>query len=136
MDLRLLYEDQWKILAELPDGDDGACPLLAAFEELRGHNLDAHIDGLIRTLQRLATDGPYKMRQFIHEASKEKKIYGLRRGPIRVYFFYGDGALILCSHAIKKKKQGASKADVDRAADFRNRYEKAVAAKKLSMIPE
>jgi len=49
-------------------------------------------------------------------------VFRVREGNLRVFWFYDEGKIIVCTHGIIKKKQKADKEDVKYAIQLRKKY--------------
>lgn len=118
--LKLLASDRFEILAVM---DGVKCP--AEDFIVRGEkSTGAHRTGLLKQLQRIAEYGFQGVPvAWLHEASKEEKIYELIKGPLRLFFFHGLGSqIVICVDGTRKKAGKADGASVSRAAKCRSAY--------------
>ena len=79
-------------------------------------NTQAARDGLSDMLKHVPA-------QWVHEASKQDKIYEFVKGPLRLYFFKGtNGQIAVCTCGARKSGRKADKASVKRSAKLRTQY--------------
>lgn len=96
--------------------------ILAELEGL-GAKYQASAQGAFTLLERYSKQGRHGLTSGqLHEANKEKKIWEIKKGDIRIYFFEDRGKLLVASHAILKKTQKAQKKDINRAVALREKY--------------
>jgi hypothetical protein len=70
-----------------------------------------------------------------HEVSKKEQIYEFIKGPLRLFFFKGDGRHVaVCASGGRKKGQKVDSKAVKKAAGYRKQYVEAVAANTLEVV--
>ena len=101
-----------------------------------GGSIAKNAVGMLAVFNRFAEHGRVRSTRLFHEADKSKDIYEFTKGDLRVYFFFASdsGELVVCSHAVRKKRQKVDPADVDRAVELKKRYEAAKAARQVKYI--
>lgn len=107
------------------DGD--VCPTEKFILEGEAQTETSRI-GLFDMLQKVASNGLENVPpKWWHEASKQEKIYEFSKGPLRLFFFKGQGNQItVCTAGTRKTTQKADKQKVAQAAKWRNEYFAAV----------
>lgn len=109
-----------------------------ALAEFQGHggSVAKAAAGMLALFNRFAEHGRIRSVRLFHEASKHEGIYEFIKGDLRVYFFFSSdsGEVVVCSHAIRKKRQRVDPGDVDRAAALKKRYLAAQAVGEIEYI--
>ena len=129
MRVKSLSRDKYEVVAVI-DGDD--CP--AEDFIINGEaETEASRSGLADIIEKVASNGLENVpAKWWHEASKQKKIYEFRKGPLRLFFFKGQGAQIaVCTGGIRKTTPKADKQKVAQANEWRKEYFAAVEANTL-----
>ncbi len=110
----------------------GACP---AMDFLTGieDQFKAHATGLLVLLERIADCGLDGISsKLCHCVDRKYGIYELIKGRLRLFFFKGDGGIVLiATHGIVKKSQKTPQQDIDRAIAVKKAYDQARAKNKL-----
>lgn len=117
MKVKILADAEYQIVAVM-DGDD--CP--AEDFILKGETTTlAARQGLLRMIAHVANSGLQNVpSSWFHEANKNEQIYEFIKGPLRLFFFKGEGRQIaICTSGIRKTGQKADKASVNKAAAMR-----------------
>ena len=121
-----------------PLSDDDVCALLDEFDELACHGKAGAkaVVGLQAILDIFAEQGRQACSHLFHEASKKDGLYRIRKGDLRLYFFFhaDAGELIICSHATVKKQQETAPADIARAVRMKKEFDSAKRANSLNYI--
>lgn len=134
MKVRLIAEGEFEIVA-LMTGDD--CP--AEQFLLNGPpDTEASREGLAEMLQHVADRGfqgvPSK---WVHEANKKLQVYEFIKGPLRLFFFKGQGRQIaVCGGGLRKTGNKADVGAVAATANMRTAYFLAVEHHTLEVVYE
>ena len=124
MELKLLAKDKYKVAAVTANGkcpaEDFLLSLDAAYR--------ASSDGLFELLDRVSQDGLDDISPTLsHEVDKNEKIYELIKGKLRLFFFKGEGdLLVICTTGLIKKTPKVDKKAVAKAIVCKNQYLNAV----------
>ncbi len=82
----------------------------------------------------LATGGGLIVRQV---ADKARGIYEFRKGPLRLFFFKGEGRdIAVCTSGVRKSGAKGDKPSVNKAAAWKAGYFDAVANKNLEVVED
>jgi len=95
------------------------CYLIDFLNELEA-NYDANRDGLYALFDFTVDKGFELIRSksvFLRDG-----VFRVREGNLRVFWFYDEGKVIVCTHGIIKKKQKTDKGDLDYAIEVKRRY--------------
>lgn len=132
MKIKVLAEDQYRVTAVV-DGDN--CPAESFILEGEATTSSAR-SGLNTMLQKVAEKGLSGIpAAWIHEVSKKDKIYEFKKGPLRLFFFKGEGIdIVICTLGVRKSGQKVDKGAVDQAAKWRTRYQAAIASNSCEVI--
>lgn len=111
----------WRLYAPCVKADAGTCHLLHSIAKMRAVNdRKAAIAALDKLVQVAASGKPlqvfYDEKQChdihrFHHDGQERVLWRIRRGDIRIVFYYGNGRLILLADALVKRKDTLSKAE-------------------------
>lgn len=118
---RLPLEGVWTVYAACSDRGD--CQFLEFLEGL-GPNLEAAGDKLLALLEHVAQNGPRLNTNLSHQLRGD--IYEFIKGRIRVLYFCERGRIIVCTHALIKKKQEIGNAEINRAEEVMKTYRDAL----------
>jgi phage-related protein len=113
-------------------GHDDGCPLFDFLERLERDDEAEHAKIMARISQTAECGPPRNVEQcrFIPELGGfELKT----RGGVRVFAFYEERRLIICSHGFLKKKQKTPRAQLDRATATRTEYRQAAARGRVTV---
>lgn len=81
------------------------------------------LKGFGALLRKVQEHGPTCLSSDVcHEADSNESIYQFRKGDYRLFWFYDQGSVIICSHISRKKGNKTSKKDKERAIGFRRNY--------------
>lgn len=106
-------------------GQRDKCPLLAFFEEQSKQHADDFAD-LVALFTRTANHGALSNdTKFKHLSGTDGLFEFKTNGGLRVFCFWDDGNLIICTHGVVKKSQKADPDEAKRAAKMKKEYEKA-----------
>lgn len=114
---RLALQGQYGVLVAC-DGR-GVPTLLEFFGEL-GPNLEKDMDHMLQLLERVAASGPPRNTEVSHKIQGE--IWEFIKGSLRVFWFYDEGRVIVCTHGLVKKSQKTPKAEIAHAEQVRKDY--------------
>ena len=132
MELKLLAKDKYKVAAVTANGkcpaEDFLLSLDAAYR--------ASSDGLFELLDRVSQDGLDDISPTLsHEVDKNEKIYELIKGKLRLFFFKGEGdLLVICTTGLIKKTPKVDKKAVAKAITCKNQYLNAVKQNTLVIL--
>ena len=132
MELKLLAKDIYRVAAVTAKGKCPAEDFLL--------NLDAtyraSTDGLFELLDRISQDGLDDISSALsREVDKNEKIYEFRKGKLRLFFFKGNGdLLVICTTGLIKKTQKVDKQAVAKAIVCKNQYLNAVKQNTLVIL--
>jgi phage-related protein len=117
MKLKIIRAARWRVLALCTERGD--CPLLEFFSRLKGPLAK---DGrrMLRLLARVASQGPPRNTEVSHQLAPG--LWEFIQGRLRVLWFYDEGKLVVCSHGFVKKRQKASRAELERAMALHRQY--------------
>ena len=124
MELKLLAKDKYRVAAVAANGkcpaEDFLSDIDAAYE--------ASSLGLFSLLDRVSQDGLDNISSALcHEVDKNEKIYEFIKGKLRLFFFKGEGdLLVICTTGLIKKTQKVDKQAVAKAIVCKNQYLNAV----------
>lgn len=129
MKLRVVCRDVWTILAVC---EEERCALQEDLEILE-KRLPQDFAKIMRRFTHFASNGPPRNTEICREI--EDGIFELKsqKGLIRVFFFYDEGRLVICSHAVAKPKPKRLSAEIRRAKHTRGAYRKAKGRAALSI---
>lgn len=119
--LRMPWKGKFELLAVCRDRGD--CLLLEFFDELEA-NLVKDRDRMLNLLEKVAVNGPPK-HNIEASRSLEDGIYELKRGSLRVLWFYDSGRVIVCTHGFVKKGQKTPRQEIDTAKRYMAQYQAA-----------
>lgn len=134
MRLKPLYRDRYAVVAVMIGG---CCPTEDFLNE--GElSTQAARDGLSEMLKHVAELGLDGVpSQWVHEASKDDKIYEFIKGPLRLFFFKGaNGQIAVCTCGVRKSGRKADKASVRSSARLRSQYFEAYNNRTLSLVED
>lgn len=120
MRIKILIEDQYTIAAVMQKDE---CPVQDAL--VNGYpNYEACSNGLLDMICRIAENG---FKQFsskqCHLINKDKKIYELIRGRLRLIFFHGKNkTIMICTEVVVKDTQKTDRKVVNRALKIYDDY--------------
>lgn len=121
-----------------PLGDKDTCALVDQLEELAGHGKAVRkaVYGLYAALDLISEQGRQACTHLYHEASKEHGLYGIRKGDLRIYFFFDAdaGELVVCSHAAVKRQQRTAPVDINAAVRMKEKFDAAKKGRALDYI--
>lgn len=134
MYIKALADDVYQIVAVVVNGD---CPVENFLCDTEASTKSTR-EALAQMLERVAELGlqnvPYK---WSHEVSKREQIYEFIKGPLRLFYFKGEGRQIaVCTSGVRKSGQKADKAAVDHAKKMRDAYFEAVQSKTLQVMSD
>lgn len=131
MRLKVLHTGGWRVAAVL--NADDRCLLeeelvsLADNPKLYGYILGFH--ALWARIQRV---GPRALgTDLYHCVDEEHEIYEFLKGPLRLLCFEAEGAVVVCSHVIRKQRQKIKARDKQQAIALRRDFLQAQAARNV-----
>ncbi len=99
--------------------EDDQCELLEFFESL-GPNFQKDRDRMLALLERVALEGPPRNTEISHQI--KGKLFEFIQGRLRVFWFYDEGRLIICTSGLVKKGRKTPKNEIDHAMTIMNKY--------------
>ncbi|MBT9521909.1 MAG: type II toxin-antitoxin system RelE/ParE family toxin [Dechloromonas sp.] len=120
MNLKTLFEDQYKVLATT-SGD--SCPALEFL--INGEDdTEAYRLSIIELLRTTAREGLHNLPAVVFKvANRENGIYEFKKGSIRLFFFRGNGQeIVVCTGGVRKKTQKADKQAIAKAIRAKSAY--------------
>ncbi|MBM4331341.1 MAG: hypothetical protein FJ117_08985 [Deltaproteobacteria bacterium] len=107
------------------------CDLLDFLNELES-NYQTNRDGLYALFDQTAEKGIDLIKH--KSVPLRKGIFRVSEGDLRVFWFYDQEKIIICTHAIIKKKQKTDKRELDYAIEMKERYFRSKGTK-IPIIP-
>lgn len=97
---------------------------------------ESYREGLYQMLEHVSNMGIDMVPQaWKHEANKQEGIYEFIKGPLRLFFFKGEGRQVaVCTGGVRKKGNKADKGAVAKASVFRANYTQAVQSQTLEVL--
>lgn len=136
MRLKVLKSGRWKVVAPM-DGD-GRCALeerlvgMLADPKLKGYAV-----GFYALWERIPPVGPRRLDPVLYHCVDEANcIYEFIKGPLRLLCFEADGALVVCSHVLRKQSQKTRSKDKAPAIALRTEFSSARAAGQVQLIED
>ena len=132
MKVKGLADDKYQVVAVMENGNCAAELFLAD----GGASTKSARTGLVQMLGRVAELGLQNVpNAWLHEVNKPGQIYEFIKGPLRLFFFKGEGRQIaVCTTGVRKSGQKTDKASVVRAVKLRMDYFTAVKNKTLQEV--
>lgn len=137
MRLRVLHDGPWKVVAPLDAR--GRCNVLLDFEELtQNPKTKSTAAGFKAWWTHITKEGPRASLPdaVYHSVNSEERIYEFIKGNYRLLCFEADGALIICSHLMRKKSQKTPKADIARAVQLKDAYLSAKGSNAVELVQD
>jgi hypothetical protein len=128
---RLPFQGPYTLLAAC---DARGVPVLLEFLKGLGANLENDADHLLALLERVVVSGPPRNTDVSHKIRGE--IWEFIKGRLRVFWFYDEGRVIVCSHGLLKKTQKVPAGELHRAEQTRADYFAAKQAGRLRIEEE
>lgn len=97
----------------------GECTLLEFLNGL-GADLEKDSDRILTLLERVAQQGPVRNDKISHKI--EGDIWEFIQGRLRVFYFYDEGRVVVCTHGLVKKTQKTPKGEITAANRVRVQY--------------
>ncbi len=123
MELKVLSKDKYIVAAVTNRGN---CEIE---EKLTDGNEDETYAWRVRLLQMLSdigSDGLDTEHIYSKCVNKTNKIYELKSGKLRLFYFKGSNNLIIvCTSLSRKTSQKVNQAEVERAIKYKNEFERA-----------
>jgi len=95
------------------------CELLEFFESL-GRNLQKDSDRMLALFARVAREGPPRNTEISHQI--KGKLFEFIQGRLRVFWFYDEGKLIICTSGFIKKGRKTPDREIEHATQVMNDY--------------
>lgn len=136
MRLKLLYSGAWRVVAPL--GAEDVCDLEMQLAEFASDKkLRASVLGFRVLWARILQTGPRCLGTALyHRVDEEQEIYEFIKGPLRLLCFESQGAVVVCSHVIRKSSQKTPRSEIKRVADLKRQYLAAQAKSEVEIIEE
>lgn len=128
MRVRRLLQGKYTVLAVCDNRN--ACTLIDFFESL-GANLEKDAHHMLELLERVSQHGPPRNTDISHQIDGE--IWEFIKGRLRVFWFYDEGRVVVCTHGLVKKGQKTPRSDITQAANRRKEYLAAKCARTLEI---
>lgn len=134
MKVKGLADDKYQVVAVMENGNCAAELFLADGEA----STKSARTGLVQMLERVAELGLQNVpNAWSHEVNKREQIYEFIKGPLRLFYFKGEGRQIaVCTTGIRKSGKKADKAAIARAVKMRAAYFEAVQNKTLQVVSD
>lgn len=117
MRVRRLHQGSYTVYAACDPR--GECTLLEFLDGL-GADLEKDSDRMLALLERVAQKGPLRNDKISHKI--EGDIWEFIQGRVRVFYFYYEGRVVVCTHGLVKKTQKTPKGDIATANRIREQY--------------
>ena len=114
---RLPFQGQFTVLTAC---DGRGIPTLLEFLEGLGANLEKDKDHMLGLLERVASSGPPRNTEVSHKLQGD--IWEFIKGRLRVFWFYDEGRVVVCTHGLMKKSQKIPKGEITHAEQVRQAY--------------
>lgn len=114
---RLSCQGTYTVLAACDNR--GACTLLDFLEGLDA-NFGKDQARMLALLERVAMGGPPHNTDISHKI--EDDIWEFIQGRLRVFYFFDEGKVVVCTHGLVKKTQKTPKNDIKIAVRVREQY--------------
>ena len=134
MYIKALADDKYQVVAVVVNGD---CPVEHFLADGEASTKSTR-EALMQMLMSVAESGlqtvPHK---WSHEVNKREQIYEFIKGPLRLFYFKGEGRQIaVCTSGGRKSGQKTDKAAVAKAVNMRAAYFKAVQNNTLQVMSD
>jgi len=106
------------------------CELLEFLNSL-GSNYEATKNSLFALFDKISIHGPLRNAEKSH---KLNDIWEFIQGDLRIFYFYGKGKRIICTHGLIKKGSKIKRGDIERAEKLREEYLRLVVNADLLII--
>ena len=132
MELKLLAKDKYRVTAVTANGK---CPTEDFLLNLDA-TYRASSEGLFELLDRISQNGLDDISSALcHEVDKNEKIFEFIKGKLRLFFFKGNGdLLVVCTTGLVKKTPKVDKKAVAKAITCKNQYLNAVKQNTLVIL--
>lgn len=122
----------WQVYAMSKDGE--SFQVEDSLERwMNNPNTAGYADGIIATINHITSgqvspENLLRRGSLCHEAIKGSSIFRIRKGVIRLYWFYGEGQkVIICPYTEEKRQDAVSKSTQRILLNSKADYQKAVA---------
>lgn len=135
MKLKVLKQGNWKVVTPI-SCDSNECQLEHDLADLAGDKkLKAYAAGFLILLERSTIQGPGPLgTNLYHCVDSAEGIYEYIKGPFRLLCFEAEGAVVICSHIIRKQRDKISAKDKAPAIRVKNEYLAALAENDIEFI--
>lgn len=133
MKLLTIRQGKWHVLAHCRDR--GTCDLMNFLNGLEG-DLRADLDKLLVIFNRTATEGPSRRTEISKAITGRPGIFEFRAGRLRVFYFYDEGKVIVCTNGIIKTTRKTPTAVLDHAETIQRQYFRAKECGELEIQEE
>jgi len=131
MDVNLIHREIWTIY----EVDE----VLMSFLESLEDNYSGMVDQILPLLERITSQqqGPKSLNKKIcHRIDDDHDIWQIRKGRIRLLWFYDKGRVIVCAHTFLKKSQKTPRRERDKARRVKKAYFQAKQSGQLNIIDD
>lgn len=133
MRLRVLAKSKNRILGVEVGGE---CPSEAFLSDSEAE-MDASRIGMRMVLNHLCEHNFDSVSNWIHQVNKTEKIYEIKKGRLRLFFFRGDGSdIAICTTGLVKKTQKVDPSAIAKAVSMKTQYWDAVARNAIKVITD
>lgn len=134
MQLKVLLQGRFIVAAVMVNDD---CPSESFITEGEAA-YEASRDGLTDLLSRISEHGLSNLSsKQTHEVDKERKIYELIKGDLRLFYFKGQGdVVVICTSGSLKKGQKVDKKAVNAAAKLQDEYKTALKKNNIEWVAD
>lgn len=113
--------EHWRLYASCGEADADSCQLLQSIATMQAARDQKDALAALAKLVHVAASGKplqtfYDEKQChvihrFHHAGRERVVWRIRRGSVRIAFYYGNGRLIFLADAVVKRKNTLSQAE-------------------------
>jgi hypothetical protein len=130
--LKALSEERYRVVGVV-EGDE--CPAETFLVDGEA-STEAAREGLLEMLEYVAQVGLQGVpAAWLHEANKSLGVYEFIKGPLRLFFFKGDGRdIAVCTGGVRKSGRKADRSATSRAGRLRSDYFAAVERNSVEVV--
>ena len=132
MKLLVVSRNRWTVLAIC---SDTGCPLRDALDDLE-EGLKEDGRKILRRFEAMAVNGPPRNKQLARPLGDKIFEIKAQRGLIRVFCFYDEGRMVICTHLVTKPKQRQLQAEMKKAKEIRKAYLAAKGKGRVEILEE
>ncbi len=100
--LRVVIQARWKVVTTV--GEDGRCALVEFLDGLEGE-LSGDRVKVLRRLRYLAEQGIIRNEEQSRRIEGADRVFELKGGAVRVFYFFDRDCIVICSHGVLKPKK-------------------------------